>query len=57
MFIIPHPPTSTYIYMPHEDGLPKPIPAEKSDEDGRYHLLGEYGDLQLAPPPPLSKTA
>jgi hypothetical protein len=28
-----------------EDGLP--IPAEKSDEDGRYHL---YGDLQLAPP-------
>ncbi len=28
-----------------EDGLP--IPAEKSDEDGRYHLLG---DLQLAPP-------
>ena len=34
-----------------EDGLP--IPAEKSDEDGRYHLLG---DLQLAPPP-LSKTA
>ncbi len=28
-----------------EDGLP--IPAEKSDEDGRHHL---YGDLQLAPP-------
>jgi hypothetical protein len=28
-----------------EDGLP--IPAEKSDEDGRYHL---YGNLQLAPP-------
>ena len=28
-----------------EDGLP--IPTEKSDEDGRYHLLG---DLQLAPP-------
>ncbi len=28
-----------------EDGLP--IPAKKSDEDGRYHLLG---DLQLAPP-------
>ena len=28
-----------------EDGLP--IPAEKSDEDGRYHL---FGDLQLAPP-------
>ena len=28
-----------------EDGLP--IPAEKSDEDGRYHL---YGYLQLAPP-------
>ncbi len=28
-----------------EDGLP--IPAEKSDEDGRYYL---YGDLQLAPP-------
>jgi hypothetical protein len=27
-----------------EDGLP--IPAEKSDEDGRYHL---YSDLQLAP--------
>jgi hypothetical protein len=30
----------------YEDGLP--IPAEKSDEDGRYHL---FGDLQLAPPP------
>jgi hypothetical protein len=29
-----------------EDGLP--IPAEKFEEDGRYHL---YGDLQLAPPP------
>ncbi len=29
-----------------EDGLP--IPAEKSDEDRRYHL---FGDLQLAPPP------
>ncbi len=29
-----------------EDGLP--IPAEKSEEDGRYHLIG---DLQLAPPP------
>jgi hypothetical protein len=29
-----------------EDGLP--IPAEKSVEDGRYHL---NGDLQLAPPP------
>ncbi len=28
-----------------EDGLP--IPSDKSDEDGRYHLLG---DLQLAPP-------
>jgi hypothetical protein len=28
-----------------EDGLP--IPAEKSEEDRRYHLLG---DLQLAPP-------
>jgi hypothetical protein len=28
-----------------EDGLP--IPAEKSEEDGRYHLVG---DLQLAPP-------
>jgi hypothetical protein len=28
-----------------EDGLP--IHAEKSDEDGRYHL---FGDLQLAPP-------
>jgi hypothetical protein len=28
-----------------EDGLH--IPAEKSHEDGRYHL---YGDLQLAPP-------
>jgi hypothetical protein len=28
-----------------EDGLP--IPAEESDEDGRYHL---YGDLQLATP-------
>jgi hypothetical protein len=27
-----------------EDGLP--IPAEKSDEDGQYHL---FGDLQLAP--------
>jgi hypothetical protein len=24
-----------------------PIPAEKSDKDGRYHL---FGDLQLAPP-------
>jgi hypothetical protein len=35
-----------------EDGLP--IPAEKSDEDGRYHLLG---DLQQAPPPLLSKTS
>jgi hypothetical protein len=35
-----------------EDGLP--IPVEKSDEDGRYHL---FGDLQLAPPPLLSKTA
>ncbi len=34
-----------------EDGLP--IPAEKSDEDGQYHL---YGDLQLAPPL-YSKTA
>jgi len=33
-----------------EDGLP--IPAEKSDEDGRYHL---YGDLQLAPPLSLQK--
>jgi hypothetical protein len=31
-----------------EDVLP--IPAEKSEEDGRYHLVG---DLQLAPPPPL----
>jgi hypothetical protein len=30
-----------------EDGLP--IPADKSEEDGRYHLSG---DLQLAPPPP-----
>ncbi len=29
-----------------EDSLP--IPAEKSDEDGRYH---QYGDLHLAPPP------
>jgi hypothetical protein len=29
-----------------EDGLP--IPAEKSEEDGQYHL---NGDLQLAPPP------
>ncbi len=28
-----------------EDGLP--IPVDKSDEDGRYHLLG---NLQLAPP-------
>jgi hypothetical protein len=28
-----------------QDGLP--IPPEKSDKDGRYHL---YGDLQLAPP-------
>jgi hypothetical protein len=28
-----------------EDGLP--IPVEKSEEDGRYHLVG---DLQLAPP-------
>jgi hypothetical protein len=33
-----------------EDGLP--IPAEKSDEDGRYHL---FGDLQLAPPLCLQK--
>jgi hypothetical protein len=33
---------------------PVPIPVEKSDEDGRYHL---FGDLELAPPPPLhSKT-
>ncbi len=28
-----------------DDGLP--IPAEKSEEDGQYHLSG---DLQLAPP-------
>jgi hypothetical protein len=27
------------------------IPAEKSEEDGRYHLSG---DLQLAPPPLLN---
>jgi hypothetical protein len=33
-----------------DDGLP--IPAEKSEEDGRYHL---NGNLQLAPPPPHSK--
>ncbi len=32
-----------------EDSLP--IPAEKSEEDGRYHLSG---DLQLAPPPHLN---
>jgi hypothetical protein len=37
---------SNFAYLgTDEDGLP--IPAEKSDEDGRYHL---YGDLQLAPP-------
>ncbi len=30
-----------------------PIPAEKSDEDGRYHL---YGDLQLAPPSAFKNT-
>ncbi len=35
-----------------EDGLP--IPVEKSDEGGRYHM---YGDLQLAPPPLPLKTA
>jgi hypothetical protein len=34
-----------------EDGLP--IPAEKSDEDGRYHL---HGDLQLAPPSAFKNT-
>jgi hypothetical protein len=34
-----------------EDGLP--IPAEKSVEDGRYHL---NGDLQLAPPPSAFKS-
>jgi hypothetical protein len=38
--------TSNYPTKTDEDGLP--IPAEKSNEDGRYHL---YGDLQLAPPP------
>jgi hypothetical protein len=38
-------PMSNYAYLgTDEDGLP--IPAEKSDEDGRYHL---FGDLQLAP--------
>ncbi len=30
------------------DNYGLPIPAEKSEEDGRYHL---NGDLQLAPPP------
>jgi hypothetical protein len=35
---------STYMGT-DEDGLP--IPAEKSNEDGKYHLVG---DLQLAPP-------
>jgi hypothetical protein len=34
-----------------DDGLP--IPAEKSDEDGRYHL---NGDLQLAPPSAFKNT-
>jgi hypothetical protein len=34
-----------------EDGLP--IPAERSVEDGRYHL---NGDLQLAPPPSAFKS-
>jgi hypothetical protein len=34
-----------------EDGLP--IPAEKSEEDGRYHL---YGELQLAPPSAFKST-
>jgi hypothetical protein len=34
-----------------EDGLP--IPAEKSEEDGRYHLSG---DLQLPPPPSAFKS-
>jgi hypothetical protein len=35
----------------NEDGLP--IPAEKSVEDGRYHLIG---DLQLAPPSAFKST-
>jgi hypothetical protein len=44
-------PTSNSAYLgTDEDGLP--IPTEKSDEDGRYHL---YGDLQLAPPLCLQK--
>jgi hypothetical protein len=34
-----------------DDGLP--IPAEKSEEDGRYHLSG---DLQLAPPSAFKST-
>ncbi len=34
-----------------EDGLP--IPAEKSEKDGRYHL---YGELQLAPPSAFKST-
>ncbi len=34
-----------------EDGLP--IAAEKSEEDGRYHLSG---DLQLAPPSAFKST-
>jgi hypothetical protein len=39
-------PLSNSAYLGTDEyGLP--IPDEKSDEDGRYHL---YGDLQLAPP-------
>ncbi len=37
--------SNTYLLGTDDDGLP--IPAEKSEEDGRYHL---NGDLQLAPP-------
>jgi hypothetical protein len=39
--------SNTAFLVTDEDGLP--IPSEKSEEDGRYHL---YGDLQFAPPPP-----
>jgi hypothetical protein len=36
--------SNTAFLVTDQDGLP--IPAAKSDKDGRYHLLG---DLQLAP--------
>jgi hypothetical protein len=35
------------------DDFGLPIPAEKSEEDGRYHLSG---DLQLAPPSAFKST-